>query len=73
MRCSLCNRAATLLIRAYQVVISPLLPTSCRYYPSCSAYAVQAFRKYGFFKALGKSAWRILRCNPFSHGGVDYP
>jgi uncharacterized protein len=61
------------LIRFYKLALSPLLPRSCRYYPTCSSYAEQAFKKYGFFKALGKSLWRLLRCNPFSPGGVDHP
>ena len=64
---------ALAVIRFYRLVISPLLPRSCRYYPTCSSYAEQAFQKYGFFKAFGKSLWRLLRCNPFSHGGVDHP
>ncbi|NOY60894.1 MAG: membrane protein insertion efficiency factor YidD [Calditrichaeota bacterium] len=59
------------LIRLYQIFISPLFPNTCRYYPSCSQYSIQALEKYGFFKGLLKSIWRILRCNPFSHGGYD--
>ncbi len=62
-----------LLIRGYQRGISPLFPARCKYYPSCSEYALECFRKYSFFKALAKSCWRILRCNPWSHGGVDHP
>lgn len=73
MRSSPLARLALLLIGLYQKLISPLSPPSCRYYPSCSEYARLAFEKYGFFRALGKSAWRLLRCNPFSHGGVDHP
>lgn len=60
------------LIRIYQKVISPVLGPRCRYYPSCSNYSIQAFKKHGFFKGLILSAWRLLRCNPFSKGGVDY-
>ncbi|MBQ7265094.1 MAG: membrane protein insertion efficiency factor YidD [Firmicutes bacterium] len=59
------------LIRFYKKYISPLLPPSCRFTPSCSQYAYEAFSKYGFFKGLGLSVWRILRCNPFCKGGYD--
>lgn len=59
-------------IRAYQVLISPLIPQRCKYYPSCSAYAVQALRVHGPFKGLALGTWRVLRCNPWSRGGVDH-
>jgi putative membrane protein insertion efficiency factor len=58
-------------IRAYQKFVSPLLPPSCRYHPSCSEYAVQAILKYGVLKGSFMGAWRIMRCNPFSKGGFD--
>lgn len=60
------------LIRFYQKVLSPLKrnPT-CRFTPSCSAYAVEAFQKRGFFVGFGLTVWRILRCNPFVPGGYD--
>lgn len=60
------------LIRFYQRFISPLKrnPT-CRFTPTCSAYALEAFRKRGFFVGLALTVWRILRCNPFSAGGYD--
>jgi putative membrane protein insertion efficiency factor len=45
----------------------------CKYHPSCSEYAAGALRKYGPLRGSAKAAWRILRCNPWSHGGVDYP
>ncbi len=61
------------LIKMYQRYISPLKKPSCRYYPSCSNYAILAVEKYGFLKGSLKAVWRILRCNPFSKGGVDYP
>ncbi|MCW4572461.1 membrane protein insertion efficiency factor YidD [Venenivibrio stagnispumantis] len=61
------------LIKFYQKFISPVLPSSCRYYPSCSTYAILAIEKYGVIKGSIKAIWRILRCNPFSKGGVDYP
>ncbi|HEX2982304.1 MAG TPA: membrane protein insertion efficiency factor YidD [Ignavibacteriales bacterium] len=59
------------LIRIYQKFISPLFPPSCRFYPTCSEYAVQALNKYGFFKGSAMAVWRILRCNPFNKGGYD--
>jgi putative membrane protein insertion efficiency factor len=58
-------------IRFYQRAISPALPARCRYYPSCSQYAVQAVRRYGVLRGVVLAAWRLLRCNPWSHGGVD--
>ena len=59
-------------IRFYQKFISPAFAPRCKYYPSCSSYAVTAITRYGF-KGLAMSGWRLLRCNPWSHGGVDYP
>lgn len=58
-------------IRAYQRVISPALPRTCKYEPTCSHYAVEAVRTEGVLKGLILGAWRILRCNPWSHGGYD--
>jgi len=61
-----------LLIRAYQIVVSPTLPpNTCRYYPTCSHYGYQAVYKYGAIKGSWMAFKRILRCNPFSHGGYD--
>lgn len=59
------------LIKFYQKAVSPLFPPSCRFYPTCSEYAVQAITKYGFFLGSIKAVWRILRCNPFNKGGYD--
>jgi uncharacterized protein len=59
-------------IRVYQRAISPALPRRCKYYPTCSEYAVQAVRSYGILRGLVLAAWRLLRCNPWSHGGVDF-
>ena len=59
------------LIRLYQRFISPLKPKSCRDTPTCSAYAIEAFTKRGFFVGFALTLWRILRCNPFSKGGYD--
>lgn len=58
-------------IKIYKIFISPVIPACCRYEPSCSAYAIDAFRKYGILKGFFLSLKRILRCNPFSKGGVD--
>jgi putative membrane protein insertion efficiency factor len=58
-------------IRAYQRWISPAIAPRCRYYPTCSAYAIEAIREFGPIRGLILAAWRLLRCNPFSHGGVD--
>jgi hypothetical protein len=60
-----------LLIGFYQKLISPLFPQRCKYHPSCSNYAIDAFREWGFFRGLALSVWRVLRCNPFSLGGFD--
>jgi putative membrane protein insertion efficiency factor len=61
-----------LLVRGYQRLLSPLLPARCKYHPSCSQYALEALREYGLARGLVLAAWRLLRCNPWSHGGVDY-
>lgn len=58
-------------IKLYQKVISPLFPPSCRYYPTCSTYAIQSLEKHGFFLGALMAIMRILRCNPFVHGGYD--
>ena len=55
----------------YRRVISPALPRRCRYEPTCSAYAVEALQEFGILRGLLLATWRILRCNPFSHGGYD--
>jgi len=65
------RRVAVAPIRVYQRVISPLIPPRCKYYPSCSEYAVQAITEFGILRGLVLAAWRLLRCNPFSHGGFD--
>ncbi len=58
-------------VRFYQRRVSPLLPRRCRYHPTCSAYAVQAIETYGILRGAVLAGWRLLRCNPFSHGGYD--
>ncbi|QZN85672.1 membrane protein insertion efficiency factor YidD [Cellulomonas sp. C5510] len=60
-----------LLIRGYQRFLSPLTPPTCRFYPSCSAYAVIALERHGVLKGTRLAVWRILRCNPWNPGGVD--
>ncbi|MHB9111647.1 MAG: membrane protein insertion efficiency factor YidD [Thermoleophilia bacterium] len=59
------------VIGLYRRLVSPLIPQRCKYYPTCSEYSIQAFREWGFFRGMAFSAWRLLRCNPFSHGGHD--
>ena len=59
------------LIRIYQRTISPLLGPVCRYYPSCSQYGYEAMSVHGAAKGTILTAWRILRCNPWSAGGID--
>ncbi|MEZ0324203.1 MAG: membrane protein insertion efficiency factor YidD [Hydrogenothermaceae bacterium] len=65
-------KIAIAIVKLYQKIFSFKQP-SCRFYPTCSQYSIMAFEKYGFFKGLLKTVWRILRCNPYSKGGVDYP
>ena len=59
------------LVRLYQRFISPLKPPCCRFRPTCSQYAIEAFREWGFIVGFALTFWRILRCNPFSKGGDD--
>jgi len=58
-------------IVVYQRVLSPALPRRCKYEPTCSRYAVDAIREYGILRGLVLGVWRLLRCNPWSHGGYD--
>jgi putative membrane protein insertion efficiency factor len=58
-------------IRAYQRLFSPLARSRCKYYPSCSEYAAQAITRFGILRGLVLTGWRLLRCNPWSHGGFD--
>ncbi len=64
--------AVAALLGAYQRLISPFLGPACRYYPSCSQYAKEAVLKYGVRRGVALAAWRILRCNPWNPGGVDF-
>lgn len=59
------------LIRGYQKAISPMLPPSCRFEPTCSHYAYGAIQKHGVIKGSGLAVWRVLRCNPWGKGGYD--
>lgn len=59
------------LVRGYRLLISPILPPTCRYHPSCSAYALEALQVHGALKGTALASWRLMRCNPFSGGGYD--
>jgi uncharacterized protein len=67
---------AVLLVRGYRLVVSPFVPQTvggrCKYHPSCSQYAIDALREFGLVRGLVLAVWRLVRCNPWSHGGVDY-
>jgi uncharacterized protein len=62
---------AVLPIRLWQRLVSPAFGSRCKYYPSCSEYAAQAITRFGILRGLILAGWRLLRCNPWSHGGVD--
>jgi uncharacterized protein len=66
------NRLAVIPVRLYQLSVSPLLGRRCKYHPSCSQYALDAFEEFGLVRGAVLAGWRLLRCNPWSHGGVDY-
>ena len=66
------TRLALFLLRAYQTLVSPMLGPRCKYHPTCSQYAADALREFGLVRGLLLAGWRLLRCNPWSHGGVDY-
>jgi putative membrane protein insertion efficiency factor len=65
------RRALVLAIRGYQKLISPALPPSCRFYPSCSQYAIEAIARHGALRGSWLAARRLARCHPFHPGGVD--
>lgn len=65
------REVALLPLHAYRRLLSPILPSRCKYYPSCSTYAVEAVRELGVVRGSIVAAWRLARCNPLSHGGVD--
>jgi len=66
-------KALSLLLHAFFPSPGAAGAPTCMYHPSCSEYAVLAIRKHGVIRGLPRAAWRLLRCNPWSHGGVDYP
>jgi putative membrane protein insertion efficiency factor len=65
-----------LFVRGYRLLLSPIVPQTiggrCKYHPTCSQYALDALREFGFVRGSALTAWRLLRCNPWSRGGVDY-
>jgi len=65
------GKALVLIVRGYQLWISPLFPAACRYYPTCSAYAIEAIEKHGALSGSWMAARRIARCHPFRPGGYD--
>jgi putative membrane protein insertion efficiency factor len=70
---SLPRRLVLAAVRLYQRAISPGLPRRCKYHPTCSAYAFGAIQRFGLLRGVVLAGWRLLRCNPWSHGGVDFP
>jgi len=60
------------IVYAYRYTLGALVPASCKYHPSCSQYALDALRAHGLLRGSMLAGWRVLRCNPWSHGGVDY-
>lgn len=58
-------------VKGYKKFISPLFPPKCRFYPTCSSYALEAISKFGAFRGSVLAVWRILRCNPWNEGGID--
>jgi putative membrane protein insertion efficiency factor len=69
---SVLRSAVTAPIWLYQRLVSPAIAPRCKYHPTCSAYAVEAIRRYGILRGFVLAVWRLLRCNPWSHGGVDF-
>lgn len=65
------KQIAIAIVEFYRKHISPLKPPCCRFIPTCSQYALEAFEEWGFFIGLALTVWRILRCNPFCKGGFD--
>ncbi|MCQ2385705.1 MAG: membrane protein insertion efficiency factor YidD [Clostridia bacterium] len=65
------RKLSVLPVKVYRTILSPLKPPCCRFTPTCSAYAVEAFQNRGFFVGLFLTVWRLLRCNPFFKGGYD--
>jgi putative membrane protein insertion efficiency factor len=59
------------ILRIYKRWISPMLPSACRFQPTCSEYMMEAIGKYGVVRGVGKGLWRLMRCHPFHEGGLD--
>jgi putative membrane protein insertion efficiency factor len=66
-------KIAVCVIHIYRLFVAPLLGPRCRFYPSCSQYGLEVFRKYGFLKGASKTVVRLCKCHPFHPGGVDLP
>ena len=66
------RQIAALPVHAYRAVVSPLIGPRCKYHPTCSRYALDAIQEVGVVRGLILAGWRLLRCNPWSHGGVDH-
>lgn len=66
------QKSIIVIVKFYQVAISPLIGRRCRFYPSCSAFCIQAVEKYGVIRGLYCSIRRLLKCNPFNLGGIEY-
>ena len=70
---SVTSKLMIVMVRIYQITLSPLLGNCCRFTPSCSQYFIDAVKKYGPIRGGFKGAYRIIRCNPFTAGGIDPP
>jgi putative membrane protein insertion efficiency factor len=68
---SISQNVVLALLRIYRWAISPLLPPACRYVPTCSEYAMEAVERYGAIRGSAMAVWRVLRCHPFTQGGLD--
>jgi putative membrane protein insertion efficiency factor len=68
---SISQNVVLALLRAYRWAVSPMLPPACRYVPTCSEYAMEAVERYGALRGSAMAVWRVLRCHPFTRGGVD--
>ena len=66
------RHVVALPIHAYRLVVSPFVGQRCKYHPSCSRYALDALHEHGVLRGVVLAGWRLLRCNPWSRGGVDY-
>ena len=66
------KRIVIFLIKCYRRYISPLTPPKCKYYPTCSCYALTAVERFGALRGSALAVWRLLRCNPWSRGGIDH-